>query len=56
MKHYCQTKEELLKEIKWWIEHLEGDEIEIIIKPDNALEKTFILEIYEKQRIEGETK
>ncbi len=51
MKHYCQTRKGLLKEIKWWIEHLEkGDEISINIKDDPAIENTFILDIFEKPK------
>lgn len=54
MMEYCQSKEDLLKEINWWIEHLDGEEIQIKIKPDPALEKTFILDIYEKPKGEKE--
>lgn len=50
MRHYCQSKKDLLKEIKWWLEHLDGDEIQIKIKPDPAIEGTFMLDIYEKPK------
>lgn len=51
MMHYCQTKKDLLKEIKWWLEHIDkDDEISINIKGDPAIENTFILNISEKPK------
>lgn len=51
MMIYCMSRRELLKEISSWTAQLEEDkELEIKIHRDVSIEKTYILDIFEKDK------